>query len=131
MESGFWKTVRKNAYGFWQRIENSVMRGMPDCLVLNRDNSIVFVELKDLKKWQGDLGLSAEQRLWHRKWTDKGGRSFVLCRFERTFTIVDGSAILKSGTRLEWAAVAIQIWHGAIDWQNLEQILLESGNNGS
>jgi hypothetical protein len=130
VESGFWKTIRKKAGGEWQRIENSVMKGMPDCLVLYPCGTVRMVELKDLKdKWHNDISLSPEQRLWHGRWHRKGGTSFVLTRYKRTFFLVRGSDIFKTASRLEWYNVALGIWQGAINWNELNSLILLDGSN--
>lgn len=90
-EQLLWDAFKRNCENeFWlQRVENNeLMKGMPDVFCTTTPNRVSWIELKVAElparvttKVFGDKhGLSTEQKNWHRKYTDKGGRSFILCK---------------------------------------------------
>jgi len=83
----------------------------------------VFVELKSLSSWQGDLGLSPEQRLWQARWAGAGGAVFTLAKVEGIVYLVRGDHLLRSGTREEWKRVSSYVGQ---DWKEVETCLIST-----
>ena len=92
-ESNFWTLVRNNLQMKMWRVENRVMKGMPDVHYLS-EGKTGWIELKYMNKWpkkRFSTGLKLSQVFWARNYTKNGGSSWILIRIAREFTaLVDG-----------------------------------------
>ena len=84
-ESELWQTAKKKLPGHWERVEDSLASGFPDCVgIVNRIT--IMIELKRQLFWQEDvhdLEISKVQALWHTRWYNKGGISYILAQVDR------------------------------------------------
>ena len=89
-EKSFWALIRKKLPLKMYRVENKVMKGMPDIHYI-KDGQSGWIELKYIDKWPKKriaIGFKLNQSLWAKEYTAKGGRSWILIRAERTHIIL-------------------------------------------
>ena len=92
-EKSFWTLARNNLRLKMWRVENKVMKGMPDVHYLQEGKS-GWIELKYMSKWpkkRFSSGIKLNQVFWARDYIKKGGQSWILIRIAREFTaLVNG-----------------------------------------
>jgi hypothetical protein len=92
-ESNFWVLVRKSLDLKMYRVENRVMKGMPDIHYI-RDGVSGWIELKYMPDWpkkRVSSGLMLNQCLWLKEYDERKGRCWILIRIGRDFIgLVDG-----------------------------------------
>ena len=89
-EKNFWTLIRNNLPLTMYRVENRVAQGMPDVHYIRESNS-GWIELKYVDNWPKKRfvsGLRLNQAMWATKYVLNGGRSWVLIRVGRDFTIL-------------------------------------------
>ena len=132
-ESNFWTLLRNNLPLKMYRVENRVMRGMPDVHYI-RDGKSGWIELKYIEKWSKrgrfTSGLRQSQTFWANQHIRAGGKSWFLFRVGRDFTIlVDGDRgkeLLDRPAKKDFMAMAT--WHkqGNVtsdDWIELANVI--------
>ena len=83
-EAKVWAQMRKNVEGHWERVENAIgAGGMPDVVGVYQ-GATWWVELKSLRGYERNWGLSHAQLRWHGRWQQAGGHSMVLARVAGT-----------------------------------------------
>lgn len=126
-----WSPLESNMPGVWERIENRVKRGMPDCVYLMQGKT-GWVELKYLPAWpardttQTTLGLKPLQAHWQNRWAAHKGRCHLLARVGGArggWLLVPGSRVVRKDTEAGWRLRA-QFWWGVINFEQLTQQLL-------
>ena len=97
-EKNFWTLVRNNLPLKMWRVENKVMKGMPDVHYLTNGKS-GWVELKYLNKWpkkRFNSGVKLNQVFWAKEYIKRKGNSWILIRIDRDFTaLVDGEHAME------------------------------------
>ena len=97
-EKNFWTLVRNNLPLKMWRVENKVMKGMPDVHYLTNGNS-GWVELKYLNKWpkkRFNSGVKLNQVFWAKEYIKRKGKSWILIRIDRDFTaLVNGEHAME------------------------------------
>ena len=92
-ESNFWTLIRNSLGLRMYRVENRVMKGMPDVHYI-RDGVSGWIELKYMAKWpKGRVasGLTLNQCLWLKEYDQHKGRCWILIRIGRDFIgLIDG-----------------------------------------
>ena len=89
-EKNFWTLLRNNLPLTMYRVENRVAQGMPDVHYIRESNS-GWIELKYMDKWPKKRfvsGLRLNQAMWANKYILNGGRSWILIRVGRDFTVL-------------------------------------------
>ncbi len=132
-ESSFWALLRNNLPLKMYRVENRVMRGMPDVhYILNGKTG--WIELKYVENWakrgRFTSGLRSSQTFWAEQHIIEGGKSWFLFRIGRDFMIlIDGQ---KGKRLLERPAkkdvVEMATWHkqgnmSSEDWIELANVI--------
>jgi hypothetical protein len=87
-EKSFWTLLRNNLKLKAYRVENKVMKGMPDVHYIKNGKS-GWLELKYLDKWPKKritTGLMLNQALWLYEYSKNKGSCWILVRVERDFT---------------------------------------------
>lgn len=97
-EKNFWTLVRNNLPVKMWRVENKVMKGMPDVHYLINGKS-GWVELKYLNKWpkkRFNCGIKLNQVFWAKEYIKRKGKSWILIRIDRDFTaLVNGDYAME------------------------------------
>jgi hypothetical protein len=92
-EHSFWTLVRNNLGLKMYRVENRVMKGMPDVHYI-QDGKSGWIELKYIADWPRKRiasGLMLNQAMWLQEYVEHKGRCWVLIRIGRDFIgLVDG-----------------------------------------
>ena len=92
-ESNFWVLIRNSLDLKMYRVENRVMKGMPDIHYI-RDGVSGWIELKYLPEWpkkRVSSGLMLNQCLWLKEYDERKGRCWILIRIDRDFIgLIDG-----------------------------------------
>lgn len=121
-ERKLWNQIRQHAYGTWHRIENSCEAGMPDCVHVDYGVT-TFVELKSLRRWERNAGLSALQLHWLHKWLEAGGNCALLVRVLDVVFFIRNRENQGKPFELDSYETAQDradfIWNGKIDWVQL------------
>jgi len=110
-ERDIWALLKDDADGLWKRIENRLATGWPDTVYLLEDGRCGWIELKYLGEyWEKDFGLRADQKLWLWRWSNSGGKAFVLARYGGWWYLVPGTRMLELKTKEDWLDAAV--WCG-------------------
>jgi len=92
-EKNFWTLVRNSLGMKMYRVENRVMKGMPDVHYV-REGKSGWIELKYIPAWpkgRVSLGLKLNQSIWLKEYDEHKGRCWVLFRVGRDFVgLIDG-----------------------------------------
>lgn len=89
-EKNFWTLLRNNLPLTMYRVENRVAQGMPDVHYI-REGKSGWIELKYIDKWPKKRfvsGLRLNQAMWANKYISKEGKSWILIRVGRDFTVL-------------------------------------------
>ena len=89
-EKGFWILLRNKLPLKMYRVENKVMKGMPDIHYI-KDGKSGWIELKYINKWPKKriaIGFKLNQAIWAKDYTSRGGKSWILIRAERGHIIL-------------------------------------------
>jgi hypothetical protein len=89
-EKNFWTLLRNNLPLTMYRVENRVAQGMPDVHYI-REGRSGWIELKYIDKWPKKRfvsGLRLNQAMWANKYISKEGKSWILIRVGRDFTVL-------------------------------------------
>ncbi len=127
--SKLWKTIKREAESEWQRIENRLETGFPDCLVLSPYGQSALVEGKYKDCWPAskdtatDLGLRKEQVNFLKRWCRLGGKAWLLARIKDEWLLVWGTNVEYRLTRRMWYARAHKIWESKPDIVEMEGII--------
>ena len=87
-ESNFWALLRNKLKLRMYRVENRVMKGMPDVHYI-REGKSGWIELKYLKAWPKNrvsTGLKLNQCLWLKEYNEHEGDCWILLRVGRDYT---------------------------------------------
>ena len=131
-EKNFWNLVRDNCPVNMHRVENSVMRGMPDVHYI-RNGQSGWIELKYLAKWPSKRfasGLMLNQMMWNKQYREQGGNSWVLIRIGKEFTglVADAESLYGKPTIQEFMNLLTWFHSGNFkkeNWEELAQILMK------
>ena len=125
-EKALWQRVKNGSSGYWQRVENKVGKGTPDCHGVDRAGRHAWLELKSEVGWGAHLGTSPEQRIWAMRYTKAGGRVFIFAVSQQVFTLVEASLTLRSDIRgsKNWAQHGVQ-WQGSPDWEEFDHFVFQ------
>ena len=92
-EKNFWVLLRTSLKLKMYRVENKVMKGMPDVHYI-KDGKSGWVELKYLPEWpktRMSIGLMKNQSFWLKEYDEQNGRCWVMIRIGRDYiALVDG-----------------------------------------
>lgn len=89
-EKNFWVLLRNKLPIKMYRVENKVMKGMPDIHYLKNGES-GWIELKYIRylpKKRVSAGLKLNQSLWAKDYVSRGGKSWIMIRIQRSHTIL-------------------------------------------
>lgn len=122
-ERKLWKQIScQKGIGTWHRIENTCEAGMPDCVVVHYGVT-TFVELKSLRRWERNAGLSALQLHWMHKWLEAGGNCILLVKVSDTVSLIRNQRNQVKPFELDSFETAQEradyVWNGKIDWAQL------------
>jgi len=131
-EKNFWNLVRDNCPVNMHRVENSVMRGMPDVHYI-RNGQSGWIELKYLAKWPSKRfasGLMLNQMMWNKQYREQGGNSWVLIRIGKEFTalLADAESLYGKPTIQEFMNLLTWFHAGNFkeeNWEELAQNLMK------
>ena len=88
-EKNFWVLIRTSMKNLkMYRVENRVMKGMPDVHYI-RDGKSGWIELKYMSKWPKTrvaTGLKLNQSLWLKEYDEHKGQCWILFRVGRDYT---------------------------------------------
>ena len=96
-EKNFWTLLRNNLPLTMYRVENRVAQGMPDVHYI-KEGSSGWIELKYIDKWPKKRfvsGLRLNQAMWANKYISKKGKSWILIRVGRDFTVLVNGEFAK------------------------------------
>lgn len=103
-ERNFWHLLRKSLHLRMYRVENKVMKGMPDIHYINRKGDSGWIELKYIPDWpekRVSTGLSLNQVLWLENYRKYEGQCWILIRVSRDFIgLIDGNNARKTYNRV-------------------------------
>ena len=129
-EKNFWHLLRNSLPLKMYRIENRVMRGMPDIHYINDKGSSGWIELKFLSNWPKKrvaTGLSLNQAIWLSEYK---GRCWVLIRVGRDFIgLIDGKKSKQIYNRVSKTEFSNLLnWHkkgnmSKEDWRSLSEVI--------
>ena len=131
-EKNFWNLIRENLPLRMHRVENSVMRGMPDVHYVGNGHS-GWIELKYLAKWPSkrfSSGLMLNQMMWNTQYREEGGNSWVLIRIGKEFTalVADAESLYGKPTIEEFMGILTWFHSGNLkkaDWESLAKNLIQ------
>ncbi len=134
-EKNFWTLVRNSLPLKMYRVENKVMKGMPDVHYVKSGHS-GWVELKYLKQWpksRVNIGIKTTQCIWHKEYREEQGKCWVLVRIGRDFTaLFDGNyseALFKRPSRKDFISMALWYKRGNLtkeDWNQIKELLCQA-----
>ena len=88
-EKNFWTLIRNNLPLKMYRVENKVMKGMPDVHYIDKQGNSGWIELKFLDSWPKkvlSIGLRMNQSLWLTSYARNKGSCWVLLKVGRDYT---------------------------------------------
>tara|TARA_R100001377_G_scaffold66562_1_gene41808 strand:- start:298 stop:732 length:435 start_codon:yes stop_codon:yes gene_type:complete len=88
-EKNFWTLIRNNLPLKMYRVENKVMKGMPDVHYIDTQGNSGWIELKFLESWPKkvlSIGLRMNQSLWLTSYARNKGNCWVLLKVGRDYT---------------------------------------------
>jgi len=131
-EKNFWTLVRGSLPLKMYRVENKVMKGMPDIHYI-RNGESGWIELKYLPEWpktRVSIGLRQNQSLWLQGYRKKKGKSWILIRIGRAYTcLIDGKdaeKIHKRPSKQDFFKVVVWAKTGNMtrdDWDDLADVI--------
>ena len=134
-ENNFWHLLRTCLPLKMYRVENKVMRGMPDIHYINKKGKSGWIELKYLDHWPEKrvaTGLSLNQVLWLKEYKSYKGHCWVLIRISRDFIgLIDGSNSKEVYNRVSKTKFADLLhWHkkgnmAKEDWGDLSKVICD------
>jgi hypothetical protein len=132
-EKNFWTLIRNNLGLKMWRVENRVMKGMPDIHYL-KDGKSGWIELKYLSKWpkkRFSTGFKLNQAFWARNYCKEKGKSWILIRVERDFTaLVEGKHaddLYNRPSRIDFFKMCSFYKRGNMtkeDWEEITETIL-------
>ena len=134
-EKNFWVLIRTSMKNLkMYRVENRVMKGMPDVHYI-RDGNSGWIELKYMSKWPKTrvaTGLKLNQSLWLKGYDEHKGQCWILFRVGRDFTGLihgrDAKKIFDRPSRSDFFKMVVYKKTGNMstqDWVDLENTLTE------
>ena len=134
-EKNFWHLLRTSLPLKMYRVENRVMRGMPDIHYINKDGESGWIELKYLNHWpekRVSTGLALNQVIWLKEYKRHKGHCWVLIRIGRNFIgLIDGSNSKEVYNRVSKTKFSDLLhWHkkGNMtreDWVDLSKVICD------
>ena len=131
-ESNFWALLRNKLKLRMYRVENRVMKGMPDVHYI-REGKSGWIELKYLKAWPKNpvsTGLKLNQCLWLKEYNEHKGDCWILLRVGRDYTgLIHGREAKKIFDRPSSGQILdLMTWgkRGNMtdeDWQELADVI--------
>jgi hypothetical protein len=131
-ESNFWALLRNKLKLRMYRVENRVMKGMPDVHYI-REGKSGWIELKYLKAWPKNrvsTGLKLNQCLWLKEYDEHKGDCWILLRVGRDYTgLIHGREAKKIFDRPSSGQILdLMTWgkRGNMtdeDWQELADVI--------
>lgn len=131
-ESNFWALLRNKLKLRMYRVENRVMKGMPDVHYI-REGKSGWIELKYLKAWPKNrvsTGLKLNQCLWLKEYNEHKGDCWILLRVGRDYTgLIHGREAKKIFDRPSSGQILdLMTWgkRGNLtdeDWQELADVI--------
>jgi hypothetical protein len=131
-ESNFWALLRSKLKLRMYRVENRVMKGMPDVHYI-REGKSGWIELKYLKTWPKNrvsTGLKLNQCLWLKEYNEHKGDCWILLRVGRDYTgLIHGREAKKIFDRPSSGQILdLMTWgkRGNMtdeDWQELADVI--------
>ena len=131
-ESNFWALLRNKLNLRMYRVENRVMKGMPDVHYI-REGKSGWIELKYLKAWPKNrvsTGLKLNQCLWLKEYNEHKGDCWILLRVGRDYTgLIHGREAKKIFDRPSSGQILdLMTWgkRGNLtdeDWQELADVI--------
>ena len=132
-ESNFWALLRNKLKLRMYRVENRVMKGMPDVHYI-REGKSGWIELKYLKAWPKNrvsTGLKLNQCLWLKEYNEHKGDCWILLRVGRDYTgLIHGREAKKIFDRPSSGQILdLMTWgkRGNMtdeDWQELADVIV-------
>jgi hypothetical protein len=133
-EKNFWSLLRLNLEMKMYRVENRVMKGMPDVHFI-KDGVSGWIELKFLPDWpkkRMPTGLKLNQALWLDKYSENGGRCWILIRIGRDFMGLAPGAnakrLYEKPGKDEFVSLLSFIKRGNMmkgDWESLAKVIIQ------
>ena len=130
-EHTFWALLRASLDLNMDRVENKVMKGMPDVHFI-KDGVSGWLELKFLKGWprkRMPVGLKLNQVMWLDEYAKNGGRCWILIRIGRDFIgLAHGEharRLYEKPSKDEFTDLLSYLKRGNMnkeDWQELAQV---------
>ena len=131
-ESNFWTLIRNNLNLKMYRVENKVMKGMPDVHYI-KDGKSGWLELKYIDKWpkkRVTTRLMLNQALWLDEYAKNNGNCWILIRVARDFIcLIKGENAkiiykrLSSSDFFEYVRWSKKGNMSSEDWQELSDII--------
>lgn len=118
-EKATWDKIRPTLKRFdAMRVENPCLPGTPDVNLCLGEGREVWIELKQQDKWpvkpetpvRLDHDMTQQQRIWHERRIEHGGRAYVFLQVARDYIMLDGKVaadIIGEATQAEIRAAAI------------------------
>lgn len=132
-EKGFWILLRNKLPLKMYRVENKVMKGMPDIHYI-KDGKSGWIELKYINKWPKKriaIGFKLNQAIWAKDYTSRGGKSWILIRAERGHIILikgkDSDTLFKRPNIKDLMDMAVWSKNGNMaekDWEELASVII-------
>ena len=131
-EQNFWTLLRSSLDLKMYRIENKVIKGMPDVHFIKEGNS-GWIELKFMRSWpkkRMPTGLKLNQVMWLDEYAKNGGRCWILIRIGRDFIgLVNGEhakRLYEKPSKDEFTGLLSYMKRGNMkkeDWEELTHVI--------
>jgi hypothetical protein len=132
-EKNFWHLLRNSLPLKMYRVENKVMRGMPDIHYINKKGKSGWIELKYIPNWpekRVSTGLALNQVLWLNEYKKYKGRCWILIRIGRDFIgLINGEKskqVYNRVSKVEFSNLLHWYKKGNMskeDWRNLSETI--------